>query len=69
MQNKSEKRVNNSCVQSVYPASEDARSTGGRGSLAARPAAERAPLIHWMDDRRRAKLSEHLSQAMVELYV
>ena len=37
--------------------------------MAVRSEAERAPLIHCMDDRSRAKISEHLSQAMVELYV
>ena len=53
----------------LYLASEDTRSTGGRGSFAAHPAAERmerAPLMHWTDDLRRAKLSVHLSQFILD---
>ena len=34
----------------------------------AHPPAERAPRRHWMDERRRANESEHLSQDMILLY-
>ena len=44
------------------------RSTGGRGCLAACPLVEWEPLIQWMEERRRQKDREHLSQAMVVLY-
>ena len=49
-------------------ASKATRSTGGRGCLAARPPVEREPLIQRMEERRRQKDREHLSQAMVVLY-
>ena len=49
-------------------ASKATRSTGGSGCLATRPPEEREPLIQRMEERRRQKDREHLSQAMVELY-
>ena len=48
-------------------ASEMTRSTGGRGCFAASPLAERVPLMHLMEERRRLNDKEHLSQAMVLL--
>ena len=49
-------------------ASKATRSTGGRGCLAACPPVEREPLIQRMEERRRQKDREHLSQAIVVLY-
>ena len=49
-------------------ASKATRLTGGRGCLAACPPVEQEPLIQWMEERRRQKDREYLSQAMVVLY-
>ena len=49
-------------------ASKATRSTGGRGCLAVRPPVEREPQIQRMEERRRQKDREHLSQTMVVLY-
>ena len=46
--------------------SEDTRSVGGI-CLKAWPPAERAPLMHWIDERSRVKDKLHLIQAMVLL--
>ena len=50
------------------PASDATRSVGSTTYLDAWPAAERAPRMHCIEERRRAKESLHLSQARVELY-
>ena len=44
------------------------RSMGREVDFEARPEAERAPLIAWMEARRREKDRRHLSQLIVELY-
>ena len=49
-------------------ASDATRSIGGSCCFAARPPAEREPLMHWMAERRREKERVHLNQDMVLLY-
>ena len=44
-------------------ASVDTKSIGGMGWLEARPLVERAPLMHWIEERRREKDKLHLIQA------
>ncbi len=53
--------------ESLILASTDTRSTGGFGSLAGRPPAERAPRRHRIVERRSEKDRLHLIQAMVLL--
>ena len=48
-------------------ASVDTKSIGRMGWLKARPLLERAPLMHWIEERRREKDKLHLIQAIVLL--
>ena len=48
-------------------ASVDTKSIGKMGWLEARPLVERAPLMHWIEERRRGKNKLHLIQEMVLL--
>ena len=48
-------------------ASVDTKSIGRMGWLEARLLVERAPLMHWIEERRREKDKLHLIQAMVLL--
>ena len=54
-------------VQTLRFASAATKSRGGIGCLTAVPMDERAPLMHWMADFNRVKLSEHVNHAMVQL--
>ena len=49
------------------PASDTTRSAGSRVGLNARPLAERAPRMHWIEERSNEKDSLHLIQARVQL--
>ena len=51
----------------MQQSSEIAKSMGG-GDLAAWPLLERAPLMHWMAERRREKVRRQCNQDMVEEY-
>ena len=62
------KRVSKTWIQQVeILASVDARSAGVGGYFAARPLADRVPLMHWIADRRRENDSRLRIQLMVVL--
>ena len=48
-------------------ASVDTKSSGRMGWLEAQPLVEWAPLMHWIEERRREKDKLHLIQAIVLL--